>query len=180
MVGHARLAHGRGDPVLEQREHEPAGGIQAAVEVDGADHGLHGVGQDRDLGASARGVLALAQAQVVGDAQLPGDLGEHVGVDDRCPDLGEHAVGQFGVVAEGVLGHDEAEHGVSQVLEPLVGVAPTVLGTPRTVGQGLVEELGTGEAVSDALGEPFVGGRVPRLGPGRHRAPQAPSSLAYT
>ena len=39
-----------------------------------------------------------------------------------------------------MLGHHQAEHRVTEVLEPLVGRAPPRLGTPRAVGQGLDEQ----------------------------------------
>src|ERR1019366_2937530 len=172
----ARLAHSRRDPRHQHREDQLTGGVEAGIEVHGTDHGLHGVGQDRDLGAATRGVLALAESEVLGDAQLDGHLGQDVGVHHGGPDLGQHPVGQFRVDAEGVLGHDQSEDGAPQVLEPLVGGRASVLGAPGPVGQRLSEQLGTGEPVAEPLGEPPVGGGVPRVVTRRHRAPQAPSS----
>ena len=46
-----------------QAEHEGPGRRPAAVEVDGADDGLHGVGQDRRLLPPAGRVLALAEQE---------------------------------------------------------------------------------------------------------------------
>ena len=37
------------EPIDDESQHQVAGRVEAAVEVDGADHGLHGVGQDRRL-----------------------------------------------------------------------------------------------------------------------------------
>ena len=71
--------------------------------------------------------------------EVEGQLAEDVGVDHCRPDLGQHAVGELGVAAERVLGHDQAEDGVPQKLEPFVGCARQVLGAPRPVGHGLLE-----------------------------------------
>ena len=57
---------------------------------------------------------------------------------------------------EGVLGHDQPEDGVAQVLEALVGVATPVLRAPRPVGEGLAEELGMGELVPDTVRQLLV------------------------
>src|SRR5207237_6924608 len=111
-----------GDALAEQREDELVGRIPAPVEVDGADHGLHGVGEDRRLLPPARRVLALAEGQGRPDAEIAGQVGQHAGVDHRCPNLGQLAFGQAGEGAKEVIGHDQAEHGVAQELEALVGL----------------------------------------------------------
>jgi hypothetical protein len=58
-----------------------------------------------------------------------------------------------------VIGHDDAEHGVAEELEPLVRLPPGVLGAPRTVDDGRREVLGVGDGlpqssveVGEALG----------------------------
>src|SRR6478752_2945743 len=61
------------DPRLEQGEHESGGGLEPTVEIHGGDDRLHGVGEDRRLGASSRRVLALAQAQRHAEVELLGD-----------------------------------------------------------------------------------------------------------
>src|SRR6478735_5356007 len=71
-----------GDAVAEQAEHQLPGGVEAAVDVDRPDHGLHGVGQDRGLLPSTARVLALAEAHGVTDAELAGDLGQGRRADD--------------------------------------------------------------------------------------------------
>ena len=60
----------------EQLEHEATGGVEAAVDVDGADDRLQGVGQDRGLLPAAAGGLALAEPEGVADAELGGHGGE--------------------------------------------------------------------------------------------------------
>src|SRR6266545_1148439 len=71
------------DARLEEPQDELAGGVPSTVEVDGGDHGLHGVGEDRRLVASACRFLAFAEEQQPAHPRLAGDLGEHITVDDR-------------------------------------------------------------------------------------------------
>src|SRR5438874_2094958 len=61
---------GGGNAVLEQAQDELARRVPAAVEVHGADDGLHGIREDRRLLPSARRILALAQGQARADAQF--------------------------------------------------------------------------------------------------------------
>src|SRR5215208_4558176 len=126
-----RLHH----PVLEQPAHQGGRPGEALVEVDGPEHGLEGVGQDRGLVPAAGQLLAPAQPHGVADAQLAGHLGEHVHVDRGRPQLGQLALGQVGEGAVDDVGDDQAEHGVAEELEPLVGGQAAVL-----VGEGAVRE----------------------------------------
>ncbi len=50
-------------PVREEALDEPLGGRHPAVEVDGGDHGFHGVGEDGGLGPPTRRLFALAEPQ---------------------------------------------------------------------------------------------------------------------
>jgi hypothetical protein len=52
-----------------------------------------------------------------------------------------------------MVGHDEAQHGVTEELEPLVGLEAGVLRAPRPVGQRQGEECVVCEASSQALPE---------------------------
>jgi hypothetical protein len=142
---------GTGEQVVDQAE----GGGLAPVEEHGADHGLHGIGQDRLLVGATGGRLATAEAQHVAKADPPTDVGQGAGADDAGADLGQLALGQVGVLAEQAGGDGEAEDGVAEELEPLIG-APLELGTPRPVGQRLGQQAGVGEPVSQPLDE---GGR---------------------
>jgi hypothetical protein len=49
-----------------------------------------------------------------------------------------------------VVGDDEAEHGVTEELESLVGGLARRLGDPRAVGQGASQELRIGEPMGQA------------------------------
>ena len=112
------------------------------AEVDRADHGLDGVGQDRRLVATAGGLLAATELDVLAEADHAGDLGERAGVDDGGAELGQPALGEVGVEQVERLGDDDAEHGVAEELEALVGRQPAVLVGVRAVRQGAVEQLG--------------------------------------
>src|SRR5262245_13898233 len=128
------------DPRLEQAQHELAGGVPPAVEVHGGDDGFHGVGEDGRLVAAARRLLPLAEPERRAQPDLPGDLGEHLTVDDRGAQLRQLALGHVGVLPEHVVGDDEAEDGVAQELESLVRHRVRVLGAVRAVRQRPVDQ----------------------------------------
>ena len=73
------------------------GDLEAAGEVDRAEHRLDGVGEDRGLVAAAGRLLAAAELDVLAEADLAADLGQGAGVDDRGPQLGQPALGEVGV-----------------------------------------------------------------------------------
>ena len=58
---------------------------------------------------------------------------------------GELAFGLGGELAIDEVGDDEAQHAVAQELQPLIGR----MAGGAAMGQGLVEELGSGEDVAD-------------------------------
>ena len=136
---------------------ELAGGVPSTVEVDGGDHGLHRVGEDRRLVAAAGRVLALAEQQARAEPELGRDLGEHLGVDDRGAQLGELAFGQLGVLGEHVVGDDDPEHGVAEELEPLVRHVLGVLGAARPVRERPSDQLGVAELEPENGVEPERG-----------------------
>ena len=162
------------DARLEQPQHELAGGVPSTVEVDGGDHGLHGVGEDRRLVASARRFLPLAEEQRPAQLRFAGDLGEHLTVDDRGSQLGQLAFRHVGVLGDHVVGDDEPEHGVAEELEALVRQRVGMLGAVRAVRERPLDQLGVAEL------EPEHGIQTARPGvlpspttPGAHR--QLPS-----
>src|SRR5680860_1485554 len=59
--------------------------------------------------------LPLAEPQSVAELDRARDLGEHLGIHDRRPDLRELAFGLGGIGTVEVIGHDESEHGVSEL-----------------------------------------------------------------
>jgi hypothetical protein len=58
---------------------------------------------------------------VVAEPERAGNVGESAGVDDGGPKLGQPALGQVRVGQVEGLGDDDAEHGVTEELQPLVG-----------------------------------------------------------
>src|SRR4051794_34015949 len=125
------LAAGTGrllpDAALEQEEHQPAGGIEPAVEVHRGDDRLHRVGEDRRLRASAGRVLALAEAQRRPEVELLRDLAEGLGTHHRRPQLRQLALGQLRVLLVGETGDDETEHRVAEEFEPFVRLLDALL-----------------------------------------------------
>jgi hypothetical protein len=91
------------------------------AEVDGADQGFDGVGQDRVLLPPAGGPLPAAEQDVVAEPELPGDRRERLLGDGRGPHARKVALGDVRVGAVEVLGDDDAEHRVPEELQALVG-----------------------------------------------------------
>ena len=141
------------DQRVEEPVHDLGGHLDAAAEVDGADHGLDGVGEDRRLVAAAGGLLAAAELDVLAEPDAAADLGQRAGVDDRGAQLGQPALGEVGVGEVEGLGDDDAEHGVTEELQPLVGRQPTVLVGVRAVGQGALEQLGVQDGFPEGCAE---------------------------
>src|SRR5215218_6034442 len=151
VVEGGAAAGGLHHPVLEQPAHQGGGPREALVEVDGAEQGLEGVGQDGGLVPAARQLLAPAQAHGVADPELAGHLGEHVHVDRGRPQLGQLPLGQVGEGAVDDVGDDQAEHGVAEELEALVGGQAAVLVGVGAVGEGPDVQLLAAEADAEGL-----------------------------
>src|SRR6185437_6464778 len=170
------LGGGPGQAVADQPEDQRAGGVPAGVEVDGADDGFEGVGQDGRLGPAAGRLLAPAEEEDGPDAEAFGDLGEDPGVDDGGPDLGELPLGEVGVEAVAVLGHHQPQHGVSEEFEPFVRRRPVLFAAPAAVRQGLLEQPGITKVIRQPFRQPCVPHRSRCPGPTGQPAP----SLATT
>ena len=147
-----------------------------AVDVHRADDGLEGVGQDRGLVPAAGHLLAAAEPHVGAEVELAGHPGQGPHLDYRGPQLGQLPFGQVRVVAEQGVGHDQAEDGVAEELQPLVRRGVVVLVGEGAVGQSTFERRGrNGHAESAASSA----GSFPALTPpsqDRLMTPNAPSS----
>src|SRR5579875_182217 len=141
------------DPVREQPQHQGPRRFPAAVEVHGPDHRLQGVGENRHLGPTSRGLLALPEQQVGSECEATGNLGKYPSVHDGCPDLGEPAFGGFGIAPIAVLGDDQPDDRVPEELQPLVGGDALLLATPASVGERLLQQRAVSEAVAQPLEE---------------------------
>src|SRR3954469_13245914 len=104
VVVAARPARGLGDALAEESHHHVPCCVHAAVEVHGRDNRLHRVGEDRRLLASTGRVLPLPEPQARPERDRRRDLGQHLGVDDRRPHLGELALLQHRVRQEDIVG----------------------------------------------------------------------------
>ena len=73
--------------------------------------------------------------------------------------------GKSGIALVAVAGHDEAEHGVAEELESLVGGRTALLlAAPAPMGQGVLQEADVAEVVAQAFGQrgrPFGAQRHP-------------------
>ena len=133
-------------------QHEVAGALEAGREVDGADERLHRVGEDRRLHAAAGELLALAEQEVLADAEVGGHAGQRDRAHDGLADLREVALVEVEVFAEDVVRDDDAEDGVTQELQALVRRVARVLRAPGAVHEGGREEVRR-EVEAEALDE---------------------------
>ena len=134
---------------VEQPVHHLGGGLDAAGEVDRPDDRLDGVGQDRGLVATAGGLLAAAQLDVLAEVEVAGHAREGAGVDDRGAQLGQPSLGEVRVGRVERLGHDDAQHRVAQELQALVGGEAAVLVRVGPVRQGAVEQPGIQDRITE-------------------------------
>jgi len=59
-----------------------------------------------------------------------------------------------------VIGHHESENRVTQELEPLVGLVAGILGTPRSMGEGVFAQTEIAKSVFESLGRSSGSGRI--------------------
>jgi len=123
--------------------------------MDGADHRLHGVRQYRGLLAPVGEIFPATQSQVRADIQVDRHLGQGMGIDDRCPHLGELTVIQIRPGVKRVLSHNHSEYGIAQELQALVGLS-SMFGTPRTMGHRLSQETRVHKVVPNPFGQGTV------------------------
>src|SRR2546422_4693 len=130
---------------LEQTLDQLASSIETQIEVDGTEHGFQSVGEDARLVPAAGLLLALAQQDDGPQVEVPCHVGERRHVHDRRAELGEITLGHPRVHPVGEVGHDQAEHGVPEELEPFVRDRQVVLERERSVGEGSLAKLGVAE-----------------------------------
>ncbi len=107
---------------------------------------------------------------MLAEADRAGHLRQRAGVDHRGAELGQPSLGEVGVVGVERLGHDDAEHGVAEELQPLVGGEPTVLVGEGPVRERALQELSAHVGVAEGLTEVgIVVGLTQRGRSRRHR-----------
>ena len=117
LHGEVKIGQGGLDDVLFD---EGAGGVEAAVEIEGGDDGFKGVGEKCGLPAAAALFFAAAEAEERAEVDASGDLAEMTAADERGAETSQFALAGGGEAAEERFGDDEAENGVADELELFV------------------------------------------------------------
>ncbi len=120
------------------------------IQVDGADQRFHGVGENRRLLPTSGLILAFAEQKGVADIELGRQLGQGGRVDHRSPHFGQLSLRHLGIGPVQVVGDDQAEHGVTEELQPLVRAGSGILGAPGPVGQRPGEQVGVADSPPEA------------------------------
>src|SRR5205823_5878198 len=149
----------------EAVEIEVIGRVVAGVKEDRAEHRLESVRQQRFQAPAAALRDALAEVQVVADVELLRHRGEGVGVHHRGADLRQLALLRVRPDLVQVLGGDQLQHRVTEVLQALVVPRRHLraLVGERAVRQGLEEKRPVTEGDPDLLLQ-FVQGTPGCLG----------------
>ena len=143
----AARAHGRIDvDVLVEPAHQRLGLGEAGIEVDRTDDGLDHVSQDGGLALATRAQFALAQAQQAREGQRGGDARQRVFLDQVGADARELALVLAAQSFVEQARDGQAQHRVTQELEPLV-----VIGAMAAVGQRPLKQRDGSKTVSQAL-----------------------------
>src|SRR5439155_487808 len=150
-------------PGLEQALDQLASGIETQVDVDGTENGFQRVGEDARLVAAAGLLLALAQQDDRPQVEVACHVRERRHVHDRRAELREITLGHARVHPVRQIGHDQAEHRITQELEPFVRDRQIVLERERSVGEGSLTQFGVVEGNAERAiecFEPVVDGRL--------------------
>ena len=133
--------------------HHLQGCCDTAIQEAGSNDGFHGIGQDGIAASAAALLLAVAQHQMLTDADFVGGGSQGLLADHICPHPGQLALGTVGEIPEQILRHQHAQHTVAQELQPLVAeqaVVPALIGIGG-VGQGIVQQLDVLKAVANGI-----------------------------
>ena len=117
LHGEVEIGQGGLDDVLFD---EGAGGVEAAIEVEGGDDGFEGVGEQGGLAAAAALFFAATEAEERAEVDAGGDLAEVAAADEGGAETGQFALAGGGEATEEGFGDDEAEDGVADELELFV------------------------------------------------------------
>jgi hypothetical protein len=117
LHGEVKIRQGGLDDVLFD---EGAGGVEAAIEVEGCDDGFEGVGEECGLAAAAALFFAATEAEERAEVDASGDLAEVAAADEGGAEAGQFAFARGGEAMEERFGDDEAENGVTDELKLFV------------------------------------------------------------
>ena len=140
---------------LDQADPQPLDDVArrsiAAIEINGSDQRLAGVGQQAGVLASARLFLATRQPQAGGQFQILDDLDQRF-LADQCGVASRQRADLFtGEFVEQQVGNDEAEDAIAQEFQSFIGMATaTAIALVAGVGQRFFEPTRRDEPVADA------------------------------
>ena len=97
-----------------------AAGIEAGVQIDGADDGFERIGEDGRAPPAATFELAPAQYDLIGQPDLAADLGQLFPLDQRGPEPGQFALARLRETLVQAIGDNKAQQGVAEVFQPFV------------------------------------------------------------
>ena len=146
---------------FERAGDEVARGVEPAVEVNGREHGLEGVGQQSALAPAARFLLAAPDSQELAEAEPRGGARQSLRAHQTVLHARQLAFGHLRVRAVEHLGDDEAEHRVADELQRLVveaaglllAAGADVLVSPGAVREGALQECAVREDVRECFFE---------------------------
>jgi hypothetical protein len=112
------------EDLLEEHEHkcldELFGYCIALVQIDSADQGFNGIGQDIGIVSAAALVFAFAQIQVVAEIDPPGGLVEIFLAYQSSTDAGHFAFRSIGHGIKQVFGSHQFEYRITEELQAFV------------------------------------------------------------
>ena len=134
---------------MEQALRDPTRTAEALVEVDGAEDGFEPIREDGRAALATGLHLAVAEPELLAEAELSRDGRERLAADEACAIAGQFAFARIRVAPEQHLRHDERKHGIAEVLETLVVCAAVAAMRQGPFQQGRVRDVD-----AEALGEP--------------------------
>ena len=114
------VCHNFANAAKQRAIEKTAGGVQAAVQVNGPQQGLHGIPHNRCPLASPRKVLLLAQIEELSQPQFATLLCKHRLADQERLDLRQVAFALLFKAFIEILRRHQVQHGVAQKLQPFV------------------------------------------------------------
>ena len=153
----------------QQREDQRARRRQPAIEVDGSDHRLAGVGEQHRLLTPAGLVLTPAEPQVRAEVDVLGHARQRRERHQRRLDLALLPLVALRKLLVHEVGDDEAEHRIAEEFERLVGrlLAEAVLVRTRSMRERVFEQAAVAKAIAetDARAAPRSSRSGTTLGP---------------
>ena len=137
-------------------QHESPRRLQSRVQIDGGQNRFQRVHQKRGLVAAAAFFLAPSQVQIVSQLQFLGHADQVLFAHQVGSQLGEFSFAKAGKAIEQFFGGDKSEDGIAHKLQLFVVADARASGGLQrfqfaglgAVGQGLLQQFGTRELVS--------------------------------